>query len=64
MRTPTPVCVSPCKHHFFIEMVMIAMELEISVSNTFSAEVCHTALFFESEIGRITSSVESENASC
>lgn len=45
-------------------MVMIPTELEISVSNTFSVAVRHTALLFESEIGQIISSVESENASC
>lgn len=43
-------CVSSCKDHFFIEMVMIPMQLEISVSNTFSVEVHHTVLVFESEI--------------
>lgn len=57
-------CVSSCKDHFFIEMVMIPMQLEISVSNTFSVEVHHTVLVFESEIWHITSSIESENASC
>lgn len=41
----------------------IPTELEVSVSNTFSVEVCRMALLFESEIGHITSSVESENAS-
>lgn len=45
-------------------MVTIPTELEISVSNTFSVAVRHTALLFESEIGQIISSVESENASC
>lgn len=39
------------------------MELEVSVSNTFPVEVCHTVLLLESEIGHITASAESENAS-
>lgn len=40
-------CVSSCKDHFFIEMVMIPMQLEISVSNTLSVEVHHTVLVFK-----------------
>lgn len=64
MSEHQPSCVSLCKDRFFIEVVMVLMQLKISASNNFSVEVHHIGLLFESKIEHITRYVESEDTSC
>lgn len=62
VRAPSPTVFLPARIIYLLKWWWSQRNWRF-VSNTFSVEFCHTVLLSGSEIGHITSSVESENAS-